>query len=175
LERLREKELILKIRESAKTADIEKKVKELENARKALMNILEDVEEARKKAEEERNQTLAIINNFADGILVFDKEGNLSLINPQAEAFFDVKGRDIIGRSVGELETFPTIRPVAKLLGKEIKKLSRQEAELNENLILEITTIPIVRDKKILGKMVILHDITRGKAIRKNRKPNLFQ
>jgi len=167
LERLREKELILKIRESAKTADIEKKVKELENARKALMNILEDVEEARKKAEEERNQTLAIINNFADGILVFDKEGNLSLINPQAEAFFDVKGRDIIGRSVGELETFPTIRPVAKLLGKEIKKLSRQEAELNENLILEITTIPIVRDKKILGKMVILHDITRGKAIEK--------
>lgn len=51
------------------------------------MNILEDVEEERGKAEEEKEKTLTIINNFADGLLVFDVEGNLSLINPQAESF----------------------------------------------------------------------------------------
>ena len=49
------------------------------------MNILEDVEEAREKAEEERNKTSSIINNLSDGLLVFDGNNRISLINPQAE------------------------------------------------------------------------------------------
>ena len=82
LEETREKETILRIRERAKTKDIERRVKELEESRTALMNILEDVEEARGKAEEERDKTNTIIANLTDGLLVFDREGKLSLINP---------------------------------------------------------------------------------------------
>lgn len=50
------------------------RAQELEDSRRALMNILEDVEEARQKAEEEKNKTQAIITNFADGLLMFDEE-----------------------------------------------------------------------------------------------------
>ena len=84
--------------------ELEKKTKELEESKKALMNILEDVEEARGKTEEERDKTLTIINNFFDGLLVFDRENKLTLINPQAEDFFDVKGKDLIGSSFLELK-----------------------------------------------------------------------
>ena len=52
IEETREKETIIRIRERAKTKDIERKVKELEESRTALMNILEDVQEARGEAEE---------------------------------------------------------------------------------------------------------------------------
>jgi len=165
LERLREKEIILRMEESAKSADIEKRVKEFEDTRKALMNILEDAEEARKKAEEERNQTLAIINNFVDGILVFDKNRKLSLINPQAENFFSVKGEDIIGRSISELGTFPTLKPLLNLVGEEIKGVFRKELSIKETLILEVTTIPMIREGEKIGSLVILHDITREKMI----------
>jgi len=165
LERLREKEIILRMEESAKSADIEKRVKEFEDTRKALMNILEDAEEARKKAEEERNQTLAIINNFVDGILVFDKNRKLSLINPQAENFFSVKGEDIIGRSISELGTFPTLKPLLNLVGEEIKGVFRKELSIKETLILEVTTIPMIREGERIGSLVILHDITREKMI----------
>jgi len=101
-------------------------LEDVEGSRKALMNMLEDVEETRGKMEEEKNKTLAVITNFADGLLVFDEENKLSLINPQAEVFFDVKSRDIIGRPVLELSTFPTIEPLVSLLGKEIKKLKKE-------------------------------------------------
>ena len=54
LEQAKERELILKIRERAKSEDAERRLKELEDARKALLNILEDVEEAQRRAEEEK-------------------------------------------------------------------------------------------------------------------------
>ena len=96
--------------------ELEKKTKELEDSRKALMNMLEDVEETRKKSEEEKNKTLSIITNFSDGLLVFDKENKLSLINPQAEIFFNVQSEEIIGKSVIELTGEPNLTLLVNLL-----------------------------------------------------------
>jgi two-component system sensor histidine kinase VicK len=165
LERAREIETVLRIGEKAKTRDIERKVKELEESRIALMNILEDVEEERGRAEEEKNKTLAIITNFADGLLVFDKENNLSLINPQAENFLKIKTQEIIGKSISELAKISTIQPLTNLLGREIEGIFRKELPLTENLIIEVTTIPLIRETEKLGTLVILHDITREKII----------
>jgi PAS domain S-box-containing protein len=165
LEELREKELVLRIRELAKSKDIEKRVEELEKTRMALMNILEDVEEERKRAEEEKNKTLAIIQNFADGLLVFDKEGKVSLINPQAENFFKIKGKEILGKSVLELFQFTNLRPIVEAVGKEIRGIFRKEVPIREDLILEVTTVPIIREEEKIGTLMILHDVTREKAI----------
>jgi len=145
--------------------ELEKKTKELEESRTALMNMLEDVEEARGKAEEEKNKTLTIINNFTDGLLLFDPENKLSLINPQAEVFFEVKSRDIIGRPVLELSTFPTIEPLVRLVGGEIKGVFRKELPITEKLTLEVSTVPMMRKEEKLGTLVILHDVTREKII----------
>jgi PAS domain S-box-containing protein len=165
LERLREKEIILRIRERAKTKDIERKVKELEEMKKALMNILEDVEEERKRAEEERNKTLAVITNFVDGLLVFDKEGKVSLINPQAENFCKVKGKEVIGKSILELSQFSDFKPIVEAVGKELKGIFRKEVPIREDLILEVTTVPIMIEEEKIGTLMILHDVTREKMI----------
>jgi len=146
---------------------VKERTKELEESRTALMNILEDVQEARGKAEEERDKTLAIITNFADGLLVFDPENKLSLVNSQAEEFFDVKGKDIIGRPILELSTFPTLEPLVALVGKEIKGVFRKELLITEKLTLEVSTVPVMSEKEKLGTLVILHDITREKIIEK--------
>lgn len=167
IEETREKETIIRIRERAKTKDIERRVKELEESRTALMNILEDVEAERRRAEEERDKTLAIITNFADGLLVFDAENKLTLINPQAEDFFDVKARDLFGRSVLELSTFPSLKALIELLGPEIKGVFRKELLIKEKLILEVSTVPMMRKEEKMGILVILHDITREKMIEK--------
>ena len=149
----------------AELKKLKERTKELEESRKVLLNILEDVEEARRLAIEERDKTLAVITNFADGLLVFDKENNLSLINPQAEDFFKVREKEIIGKSIIELGTFPIIKPVVMLVGKEIKRIFRKEIQIKENLVLEISTTPIMREEEKLGSLVILHDITREKMI----------
>jgi PAS domain S-box-containing protein len=147
------------------TKDLQIKIKELEETRIALMNMLEDIEEARKGAEEEKNKTLAIIENFADGLLVFDKEGKLSLINPQAEQFFGVKSVEVVGKSILELGIFPSIKPIVEIIGKEIRGVFRKEVQIKGSLILEITTIPIMREEEKLGSLIILHDVTREKEI----------
>ena len=141
--------------------------KEVKQAQTALLNILDDTEEARQRAEEERNKTFAVITNFADGLLFFDAQKNLSLINPQAEALFDVKTRDLTGRSIQELKTFPTLIPFIQFIGLEIKGIFRKEFSVKENLVLEVTTAPVMFNEKNLGTLIILHDITREKMIEK--------
>jgi len=165
MDEAKKKETVLRIREQAKTEDVERKAKELEETRVALMNILEDVEEARRKAEEERDKTQAIIANLVDGLLVFDEENKISLINPQTEVFFNVKAKDVVGRQILELSTFPTIEPLVKMVGPEIKGVFRKEIKIKENLVLEVSTVPMMREEEKLGTLVILHDVTREKMV----------
>lgn len=145
--------------------EFKKKTTELDKMRAALMNMLEDVEESRSRAEEEKNKTLAIITNFSDGLLVFDTEKKLSLINPKAEIFFDTKEKNIIGNPISELRIFPTIEPLINLIGEEIREVFREEIKLRKNLVLVVSTIPIIREEERLGTMVILHDVSREKVI----------
>lgn len=153
------------------TQELREKVKELEDSRTALLNILTDAEEARKKAEEERIKTLAIITNFADGLLVFDKFANLILINSKAEEFFEVKGKEIIGKNFSELkslEKMPYLTKLFSLFEKEIHPIYRKELKLEEKeLILEVTAAPIFLEKEEIGKMILLHDVTREKLVEK--------
>ncbi|MEK9165910.1 MAG: cache domain-containing protein, partial [Patescibacteria group bacterium] len=139
--------------------------KDLKKSRDSLIDMLEDVEEAQGKAEEEKNKTLAIITNFADGLLVFDVENNLSLINAQAVKFLNINSNDIINRPILELSAFPTVEPIVRLVGGEIRKVFRKKVQFTEDLVLEISAVPIMRKEEKLGNLIILHDVTREKMI----------
>jgi len=139
----------------------------IRQTQRALLNILEDTEEARQVAETEKSKTEAIITNLADGLFVFDKENNLTLINPQAEAFFEIRPEEVVGKSILELSSIPAFEPLANLLGKEIKGVFRKEVQIRDNLILEVSTLPMIKGGEILGSLIILHDITREKMIEK--------
>lgn len=131
----------------------------------ALLNILEDIEEARARAVEEKNKTLAIITNFTDGLLFFDKEDKLSLVNPVAEDFLTVKSAEIIGKPLSELTGFPRLEILTGLLKKTAKRIFKEEIQIEKEFILEVSTLSIMREKEKLGVLVILHDITREKLV----------
>ncbi|OGZ18395.1 MAG: hypothetical protein A2Z68_02565 [Candidatus Nealsonbacteria bacterium RBG_13_38_11] len=147
--------------------DIKKKENELINTQKSLLNILEDTEEARKAIEEEKNKTQSIVNNFTDGLLLFNQQGKLSLVNPQVEKLFGIKQDQIIGFSVEELASLPGFIPLVELLGGEIKEAFRKEIIVKDNLNLEVSTVSMVSDGQKAETLVILHDITREKIIEK--------
>lgn len=151
--------------------EMEKKIaertKSLEESRRALINILEDVEAAKERAEEEKNKTLAIITNFADGLLVFDRGNKLILVNQKAEDFFNIKSENLIGQPFSELGAFPALLPLINLIGKEIKEVFRKELTIKEDLTMEVSTIPLISRKEKLGTIIILHDVTREKTIEK--------
>lgn len=146
---------------------IKEKTEELKKSQVDLVNILKDVNEAREKAEEERDKTQAIISTFVDGILLFDTENKLLLINPQAEKILNLKKEEIMGKKISELIEFPNIKPVIVLLNKKINKISKEEVHLKENFVLKINVVPVMSGEQKLGTLIILHDVSREKLIEK--------
>jgi len=176
IKELEETKNILEIKYKARTKQLEEiaqslkekfkeKTSELEKAKKALLNMLEDAEEARRKAEEERNRTLAIITNLTDGLLFFNKEKKLILINPKAKEFLEVTEKEVVGKLVSELSKISSFSLIIKTIGEEIKRVFRKEVKLKEDLILEVSTVPIITEGTKIGDIVILHNITREKMI----------
>lgn len=145
--------------------ELEKRTKELAESRVALMNILEDAEKAKVVAEDERDKTLAIFENFPEGILFFDEDNNLSSINPKVKDFLRLDIKKIIGESIQNLKKIPVLNPLIEILGTEMKEVYDKELELKDDLILEISAIPIIRDNRKIGMLVILRDITREKTV----------
>jgi len=172
---LDEAKTILEIKVRARTNELEElnesldrrvreRTQELEEGRKSLLNILEDMAESKKETEEERNKTLAIITNFADGLLIFNKEKKLSLINHQAEKFLQISSSLAFGKNIAEMSKIPELKPLAKLLGKNIASIFREELKLREELILEVSVVLVEREEGN-EHLAILHDITREKLV----------
>jgi PAS domain S-box-containing protein len=161
-----ENEMIKKLK--AKTEKLKEKEKEGEDSLSALLNIAEDADENRKKAERERIKTVAIIENFIDAMFFFGPDDSLNIINPKVEEFFDVKARDITGRDFKELSTFPTLKPLVEFIQNkdgEIADIFREELQINKDLYLEVTTTKITKEEENLGTLIHIHDITREKRI----------
>lgn len=148
----------------ARTKDIEKRAGEIEKSRVALMNILEDVEDARSKTEEERDKTKAIIANFADGLIVLDKGNKITLINSEGEKLLDVKSKELEGKFLNSSIEKTLLKKIVKLIegAKNKADLFREELSFGKEKILEVSTNSLT----VTGeKVIIIHDISREKLV----------
>ncbi len=148
-----------------RTKELQERAKELEKSQTALLNILEENEESLRKVEREREKTLAVISNFADGLFLFNEKKELTLINPEAGKMFNVKAKDVRGKSIKELKSLPALESLIEVIGEKIEDLFRKEMQISDNFFLEITTIPIIYKGKNFGTLVNVHDITREKQM----------
>lgn len=161
------KKLEKKVQE--RTKEVEQKLKELEDSRRALINLLEDIEEERNQAEKERDRTVAIINNLVDGLIVLDEKNNIQFLNPVAIKFLNLK-QDSLGKKINDaLSENEETKGIIKILldGGKIKDLEREEYQLSKDKTIEITTIFLKEEKKQLGNIIVLHDISREKMVEK--------
>jgi len=113
----------------------------------------------------DKDKTLAIIQSLTDGLMVFDQEKRLLLINSAAKNLFGIKEKEVLGKKFFEFLNFPDLKFLFFLLGEEIKEVYRKELKIGENLIFEVTSLPIIVEEEKTGKIMILHDITREKEI----------
>lgn len=104
---------------------------------------------------------LIITNYLTDGLLVFDKNNRLFLINPQGQNLLDVAREESIGKSVLELTRFEKLESLIDFLGAGLMECSRQEVKIGGNLILEVTSVHMKVEQERVSTLVILHDITR--------------
>ncbi len=147
-----------------KIKDLEQSANELKSSRAALLNILEDIEEARGLAETEKDKTMAIIENFPEGLLFFNRTNQLFSMNQKIGEFFNfsIKAEEIMGKTPEELLALKNFSPVMEILiNRENKETTRKEIEVKKGLVLEVSFITVRKKENKIGTLVILRNVTR--------------
>ncbi len=147
----------------------ETKEEALRRVRVALLNILEDTEDARRVAVNERNKTMAIIDNLTDGVLFINIENKVELASPLVMDFFKKTKDEIIGEDILDLISSPGFQPLYDLLRdgneRKIRIVSREEVAITDKITFEVTTAALKTDSEEKGVLMILRDISREKII----------
>jgi PAS domain S-box-containing protein len=164
-EKVKERTKILEER----TKELERKADTEEKSRTALLNLAEDLEQASAKAQEEKEKTLAIVDNFADALFFFNNNKKAEMINPEVEKTFNIKSSEVIGKSFFDLrEGNNNLKAVFdSIIEEEGKEVFRKEVRLDKDDFVEVTSIPIFQKDEVIGTLVDVHDITREKNIEK--------
>jgi len=110
---------------------------------------------------------LTIANYLSDGLLIFDENNKLVLVNLQAEEFFQIRKEKILGKSILELNHFSDFEPLVSLLIGKTKEFFRRELQIKENFILEVTSTSMIINGERSGILVILHNVSREKTAEK--------
>ncbi|MFA6353641.1 MAG: ATP-binding protein [Candidatus Paceibacterota bacterium] len=150
----------------------------LQKSQKALLNMLEDVNEEKKKAETEKEKTMALVSSFSTPIIFLNNYHKLALFNSSAKEILNISDNDlgieILDSNNFSLNNFANIIhnkfSVEKLI-EESDGTKLEEAIVtynNEERVYKVVTSKVL-DKNLnyLGLMKIFYDTTREKAIDK--------
>lgn len=140
---------------------------DLEEAKADLTDALKKSEENRIKAETERDKTATIISNFSDGLILLDENDKIFSINPRAEKLLSLEAGKLLNRPFHTLADFPLAVPIRAVLKTGLKGVPNQQIELAKNFTIELSVIPLNLNKKDIGHLIVLHDISREKTVEK--------
>lgn len=148
-----------------KGPEMEFLVKILAQANQALNNLETIISSERGKLE-------SMVSSMADGVLMFDQNYNLILVNPAAVA--------LLGLATGAK---PTIFDVAKVLADKLDIRTKLEESIKEDRLVSFDNLSVggkisqllmspVKDnkKRLLGAVVLFHDKTAEKQLQTLRE-----
>jgi len=165
---VREKALVeLKKEQEAALEEARKAKKKAEEARLATLNILEDVDEARRSQEAEKNKMEAALKGLTDGLIVLDQAGAIELLNERAEKILNIKREEVTAKKISDIEA-GEMKILNQLLVQGGGTLDKKEMTTKgpPERVVEVSTAPVISaDGKNMGGLIILHDVTREKTI----------
>jgi len=147
----------------------ETKEDELRRVRAALLNILEDTEEARKEAVREKNKTMAIIENLTDGILLLNNKNEVEIISPLVVDFFRKTEDEIVGKNFIDLFDGEELKEFKELLidsdKRKVNPVIGKEITIGKRMDIEVSTVFLEEGSEEGSVLVVLHDVTRDKLV----------
>ncbi len=128
------------------------------------------VEERTRELQTERNRLNAILQNLADGLVVTDPEGHITLANP---AFLRMVGREeseVLGRFLLELLPIEALRRLGEeTLQRPGEIVALTVVQEEERRAFKASACALVHvdesDDPVAGVVVVLHDITREQEL----------
>lgn len=136
---------------------------ELESAREDLEKKVIELQKAWEIAENEKGKTQKVITHLADGLLVFDGEDRLILINPVAQTLLNTSAEPILGKKLKELKSLPDFSLLVEMI---LQKIAKKEIQNQQNKVLEVTLVSVEeKDKKLGMRLLLLHDVTEERQL----------
>ncbi len=161
---------------------VETKNKNLEEARLAMLNVLEDLDAEKNKIANDRNRLETILTSIGDAVLVVDAEGKITMMNNVAQSMCGYTVYEALGKNYTEIfklslennpeAVFPRAVDIAMSTGKV--------ATMPLNTVLtskDGRQIPILDsaaplkdiDGKIFGCVVVMRDNTKERELERSK------
>lgn len=174
---------------SKQAEDLNERTIELDNTRRANLNLMEDIEEEREKFIAISAKDEAILSSIADGCIAVDDHGNIIVINVMAQKMLGYTEEESIGKPWYEIlhsetEKGDPIPPEKGIIHGTLSVADMENGETRDTyekktildicyyvrknktrFLVAITIAPIVLDNKIIGAIEIFRDITKEKEI----------
>jgi len=145
---------------------------EIENTRKATLNLLVDLEEERTALSIAKAKDEAILESLGDGVVATDEEGVIISINSTAEKLLKCNRSEFLGKMV--FEVLPIFddqgdmvpledRPfqMAFVSGARTMAKYSYERTVGSRFPAAITVTPIIFEKRNIGAIEIFRDISK--------------
>lgn len=160
-----------------KTKELELKVLNLEETKKAMLNVMEDLEQTRIILQVEKAKDEAMLASIGEGLIAVDGKRKILLVNNAAQEMLQWKADEVIGQ---ELTSLPLADMDGNILPADkrptIKALTKNE-QVQGNYIfirkdktslpISITVTPIILKGRTIGAIDTFHDITREREVDK--------
>lgn len=155
--------------------EMQQKVDDLERAKKAMLNLLEDIEEAKARDE-------AIIFGIGDGLVTTDKNGSILFINDVFRGILgwtleEIKGKKFIDVVPMFYENGTLVLFEDRLITKALKGKKKETTPIPSSLFYKtksgllipvmVTASPIILEGEVVGTVEVFRDITKEKQIDK--------
>lgn len=160
------------------TGSIDEKRIELENQKKAALNILEDVAEEKERSE----SILRFLKSIGDGVIAVDLNGKVIFFNDAAEKMFEISAEEAMGKDVCSvahifteadeeskenvcLDLFSDLQQI-----KQIAKhyTIRKDGKVKMSISMNVSNILGSQNEK-QGHILVLRNVTEERNIEKTK------
>lgn len=153
---------------------------DLENAKKAALNVLEDLEEERRRLAHINARDEALLESIGEGVVAIEQDGVVIVMNRAAEDLLGYNSSELMGKSYvdevvledAEGHTIRSmLRPISiALTGKASTTINCHYVRKDGTKFpVAETTTPVFLDGEPMGAIVVFRDITHEKELEKLR------
>jgi len=160
---------------TSKTKDLEELTRSQEETKQAMLNVMEDLEDAKTRIEIEKVKDEAMFASMGEGLIAVDNSAKVTAVNKAAEEMLGWKSKDLIGKVVTTLpledeegnpvplEKRPSFLALAT--GKITNMTYFFVRKDHVKFPIAVNVTPLVLGGKTIGLIETFRDITREKEI----------
>lgn len=163
-----------------KTKELGEKVDDLEKTKRAMVNVLEDLNVEKQKAEQEKVKDEAILASIGDGLVATDPEGYVLVMNTAAETMLGFRLRDFKNKRWNQVVKMEDAhgqpipqerRPLSMALAQNKRVLTMSGSydyflrKDGSKFPVVVTTTPVMLQGQLIGGIEIFKDSTLEQKI----------